>query len=129
MWTGLINNDFFSPTAHYTVSDPLLPRPPPAEFENIAARATIRDHLHLFAATSPINVDTFEHLLSLHPNHPFVDSVCVALHEGFWPWAHTQKETYPDTWDYSSRPPKSKAEAEFLREQKDIEVRAGRYSA
>jgi hypothetical protein len=129
VWTGLIDNDFFSPTARYTLSDPPLPRPPPAEFENIAAMATIRDHPHLFAATSPINVDAFERLLSSHPNRSFVDSVCVALREGFWPWAHTQKETYPDTWDYSSRPPKNEAEAEFLREQKDIEVRAGRYSA
>ena len=48
--------------------------------------------------------------------------------EGFWPWANTQKDDYPDTWDYSDHPPKSEREAEFLRDQHDIEIAAGRYS-
>jgi hypothetical protein len=59
----------------------------------------IKNHPDLFEAVSPINV---EHLLVTHPNHPFVDLVCVALCEGFWPWAHTQKDSYLTTWDNSS---------------------------
>jgi hypothetical protein len=31
-------------------------------------------------------------------------------------------------WDFSDRPPKTEREAVFLREQKDIEISAGRYS-
>jgi hypothetical protein len=90
--------------------------------------STVRDNPHLFRIVTPIKVDAFEHLLSSHPNHPFVDSVCRSLHEGFWSFAHTQKESYPVTWDHSNRPPKTDREAEFLREQRDIEIAAGRYS-
>src|SRR5580704_14787386 len=64
MWTGLIDDDFFSPTAHFTLTDPPLPRPPPNEFENSDAMDTIRAHPDLFAVTSPIKVDAFESLLS-----------------------------------------------------------------
>jgi hypothetical protein len=117
IWSDSILNNFFSPTARYMLSDPPLPRPPPEEFET-DAMTTIRHHPTLFEATSPINVDSFERLLASHPNCPFVDSVCVSLREGFWPWAHTQKEFYPSTWDHSFQPPKSEVEAEFLREQR-----------
>ena len=127
VWSDSFGNDFFSPTARYTLSDPPLPRPPPEEFET-EAMTTVRHHPHLFRATSPIDVDAFERLLLSHPNRPFVESVCVSLREGFWPWAHTQKESYPSTWDHSYRPPKSEIEAEFLRGQRDTEIAAGRYS-
>ena len=89
---------------------------------------TIRDNPHLFEIVTPINVDRFEELLASHPNTPFVQSVCTSFREGFWPWAITQKEEYPVTWDYSERPPKTEQEASFLREQRDIEISAGRYS-
>jgi hypothetical protein len=128
VWSGLVDDDFYSPTARFTITDPPLPRPPPEEFENVAAMETIRNHPDLFVASSPIKVDAFEHLLSTHPNRPFVYSVCVALREGFWPWAHTQKESYPVTWDHSFRPVKTEAEAEFLRNQRDVELAANRYS-
>jgi hypothetical protein len=95
IWSGLVDDDFYSPTVHFTITDPPLPRPAPEEFENIVAMETIQNYLDLFAALSPINVDAFECLLSTHPNRPFVNSVCVALHKGFWPWAHTRKESYP----------------------------------
>ena len=52
----------------------------------------------------------------------------MSLREGFWPWADTQKEEYPTTWDFSGRPPKTEREASFLRDQRDIEIRARRYS-
>jgi hypothetical protein len=94
VWSDIINNEFFSPTAHFTLTDPPLPRPPPNKFENEEAIKTIQTHLDLFTAMSPIKIDAFEHLLLSHPNHTFVESVCVSLHEGFWPWAHTQKDSY-----------------------------------
>jgi hypothetical protein len=53
----------------------LLPSPPASEFDNIEALDTIHNHSHLFAITTPINIDHFESLLSSHPNQPFVKSV------------------------------------------------------
>ena len=43
-------------------------------------------------------------------------------------WANTQKEEYPTTWDFSERPPRTEQEADFLRDQRDVEIRAGQYS-
>ena len=63
-----------------------------------------------------------------HPKPSFTQSVCISFCEGFWPWAITQKEEYPVTWDYSECPPKTELEASFLREQRDIEISTGWYS-
>jgi hypothetical protein len=90
--------------------------------------STIENNPRLFQIITPINVDRFEKLLETHPNKPFVQSVCVSLREGFWPWAITQKEEYPITWDFSERPPKTEREAGFLRDQRDIELAERRYS-
>ena len=108
-------------------NDP-LPRPPQEEFENIDAMTTINNNPHLFKIVTPIRIDRFKSLLDSHPNQPFIKSVCVALREGFWPWAHTKIDSYPVTWDFSHRPPKTEREAGFLRSQRDIELNAERYS-
>ena len=63
-----------------------------------------------------------------HPNRPFVESVCTSLRDGFWPWANTQKESYPVMWDFLDCPLKTEHKADFLRDQRDIEIAAGRYS-
>ena len=89
---------------------------------------TIHQNPHLFRIVTPIKVNQLESLLTSHPNQPFVSSVCVLFREGFWPWVHTQKESYPVTWDFSDRPPKTEREADFLRGQRDAEIAAGRYS-
>ena len=128
VWTDADTSPLHSPTALSTLSDRPLPRPPPQEFSNVEAMETIRDNPHLFKIITPINVDRFEELLASHPNSTFVQSVCTSFREGFWPWAVTQKEEYPITWDFSERPPKTEQEASFLREQRDIEISAGRYS-
>ena len=128
VWTDEDTSPLVSPTAACTLSDEPLPRPSLQEFSNLDAMQTIRDNPHLFRIVSPINVDRFEKLLETHPNKPFVQSVCASFREGFWPWANTQKEEYPATWDFSERPPKTEREAGFLRYQRDIELLAGRYS-
>jgi hypothetical protein len=128
IWATPDATPLFSPTACSTLTDAPLPRPPPEEFTNSGAISTIEQYPHLFRIVTPINVDRFEELLATHPNQPFVKSVCVSFHEGFWPWAYTQKETYPETWDFSARPPKTEREADFLRAQRDAEIEAGRYS-
>jgi hypothetical protein len=128
VWTDADETPRFSSTACCTMTDDPLPRPPPEEFLNLDAVATVQDNPHLFRIITPINVTRFEELLETHPNKPFVQSVCTSLREGFWPFANTQKEEYPVTWDFSERPPKTEQEAEFLRSQRDIELNAERYS-
>ena len=53
----------------------------------------------LFKITCQIKVDTFEQLLTHHPNQLFVDSIVIGLWEGFWPFADTMKEGYQKSWD------------------------------
>ena len=128
VWTDVKTAPIFSPTACCTLIDDPLPRPPAEEYDNHAAISTIQEYPHLFQIVSPIKVDRFEELLSTHPNQAFVQSVCTSFREGFWPWAKTQGEEYPVTWDYSNRPPKTEREADFLRNQRDIELAENRYS-
>ena len=128
LWTDADTCDPISPTAASTLTDEPLPRPPPEELANRDANITIDRNADLFQIITPINVDRFEELLKTHPNKPLVESVCTSFREGFWPWANTRKEEYPITWDFSKRPPKTEREASFLRDQRDIEISAGRYS-
>jgi hypothetical protein len=128
IWSDPHEPSLISPTAHCTVSDSPLPRPSEEEYDNLDALATIDNNQDLFKIVTPINVNRFEQLLASHPNQPFVESVCIALREGFWPWAHTRIDSYPVTWDFSDRPPKTEREADFLRSQRDIEMAAERYS-
>jgi len=55
-------------------------------------------------------------------------SICQSLRSGFWPCADTHHETYPITWDNSHRPIRTDTERNFLEDQIDKEVAAGRYS-
>src|SRR6202522_361547 len=116
-----------SPTAYCTIFDKPLPRRPEDEYENLDAISTISHNPHLFKIITPIYVSRFQQLLDSHPNKPFTDSVCLALREGFWPWAHTRLDAYPVTWDFSDRPPKTEREAGFLRSQRDTEIAEQRY--
>src|ERR1700678_621337 len=117
VWTDTDASHHFSPTACCTLTDDTLPRPLPEEFMNLDTVSTVNNNPHLFKIVTPINVARFKELLKSHLNRPFVHSVCTSLHEGFWPWANTQKEEYPATWDFFERPPKTKREAGFLRKQ------------
>lgn len=128
VWTDANTLPAFSPTACFTLIDKPLPRPPPEELSNLDATNTIQDNPQLFKIITPINVLKFEEPLKSHPNKPFVEFIFTSLHKGFWPWANTQKEEYSVMWDFSERPLKTKHEADFLREQRDINISAGRYS-
>jgi len=105
-----------------------MPRPPNSEFNNLSALHTIHCNSALFRVSTPIKVDVFESLLSDHPNPAFVRSVCVGLREGFWPFADTHPNEWPEIFDVSDRPPKTNAEREFLQSQIDKEVSIGRFS-
>ena len=121
VWTDADSSPVFSPMACCTLVDKLLPRPSPEELSKSEATTTIRDNPQLFKIVTPINVLKFEELLVSHPNKPFIESICTSLHEGFWPWANTQKDKYPITWDFSEHPPKTECEADFLRDQRDVQ--------
>jgi hypothetical protein len=61
IWSDSFSNDFFSSTARHTLSNPPLPRLLPKESETDAIM-TVRHRPHLFRATSPIDVNSFEQL-------------------------------------------------------------------
>lgn len=43
----------------------------------------MRNHIRV---ETPFDINHFEHLLTDHPNQPFVLSVMKGLQEGFWPF-------------------------------------------
>ena len=106
-----------------------LPSVPEAEFSNILACQTIDRHPGLFTVDTPINVDEFEGLLTRHPNRPFVNSVLKGFRSGFWPWADTHIEEYPDTLDLSLGDPRDEKEFTFICGQRDKEIETGRFSS
>ncbi|PFH46416.1 hypothetical protein AMATHDRAFT_128836, partial [Amanita thiersii Skay4041] len=114
--------------ADWSLTAEPLPRPPAAELYALQVVKTLKHHPELFKIVTPIKVDKFEQLLKSHPNRAFVDSVCVGLREGFWPWADTLREGYPVTNDGAVSPPNDPAKLKFLREQRDKEVALGRFS-
>ena len=115
-------------TAEWSERARPLPRPPPSEISNPSSSQTIANHPDLFQVLTPIKVDVFEALLKDHPNPLFVKSVCDGLREGFWPWADTLKEGYPDTHDESRPMPSNEEHAAFIRAQCLKEREKGYYS-
>jgi hypothetical protein len=101
---------------------------PVSEFTNQLAIDTINRHPDLFQISTPINVDKIEDLLTRHPNPPFVKSVVDGFRNGFWPWADTNIGIYPDTLDESLGDPKNQTELDFVCEQRDKEIKMGRFS-
>ncbi|KAL7279056.1 hypothetical protein ACG7TL_006891 [Trametes sanguinea] len=90
--------------------------------------STLRARPDLFEIVTPINVDRFAELVADHPNQDFAQSVVKGLREGFWPYADSKPDSYPDTWDEVRPPPATEQSAQFLRDQRDEEIRLGRYS-
>lgn len=125
--TCLDCKDSLSAALATETADP-LPLPPPRSNLNESAYTTIDNNPELFKIVTPINVDKFEAYLIHHPNRPYVDSVCRGLRRGFWPWA-THDD--PDLWkthDNSYRPINDTDRMNFVREQRDEEIRLGRWS-
>jgi hypothetical protein len=123
------DDDYFSKSsADWSETAKPLPQIPEAELANPVVTKTIAENPHLFDIVTPINVDRFEKLLLSHPNQPFVKSVCRGLREGFWPWADTHIDEYPDSLDLSFPIPDDVDEAQFLRDQRDHEIFKGRFS-
>ena len=115
-------------TAEWSERARPLARPGLSEYANSAAVKTILDNPDLFQVRTPIIVDVFESLLRDHPNPAFVNSVCVGLREGFWPWACTMHDSFPITHDESRPMPGDDKKCNFIREQCQKERYKGYFS-
>jgi hypothetical protein len=123
------DNSLLSPTtAEWSEHAAPLVRPSAAEVSNPVTSKTIGDNPGLFQVRTPINIDKFEKLLALHPNPAFVNSVCMGLRHGFWPWADTLDASFPLTLDLSRPTPGNDRHAFFIREQCAKEVSKGHFS-
>lgn len=83
----------------------------------------------LFKIITPINIIKFKDLLKDHPNQPFVQSVCDGLRYGFWPWAETTHQDYPEELDLSRSECLDPTRLKFFTKQLSIEQHKERYSA
>ena len=101
---------------------------PKSELNNTFANETINRQAHLFEVSTPINVDNLESLLEHHPNPLFVNSVLNGLQNGFWPWADSHIGDYMDVVDESLGDFLDQNELNFICEQRDKEIRMGRFS-
>ena len=127
LWAPPTSSNPLSPASQYSLFADPLPRPPDSELHNDIANSTIRNHPELFNVVCNIKIDVFADLLSDHPNQPFVQSVIAGLREGFWPWAEPNAD-YPSTNEFPQHPPRTEQERLFLLSQRDIEIRADRFS-
>ena len=75
---------------------------------------------------TPFDVDRFEAMLYDHPNQPFVKSVMGSFRHGFWPFDEGNwKDDHDEVMqNYSVK----EADLEAIREFRDDEIRAGRWS-
>ena len=101
-----------------------VPEPPQNELMSVEKWDTITSHPHLFRITTPIDVKHFCELLISHPNCPLVESMCKGLDFGFWPWAVTADFCAP-----SIQKVKDPSHLRFMAEQRDEEIRLGRFSS
>jgi hypothetical protein len=74
-----------SPSALYSKHAPPLPTIPQHLVNDPVIQAALTEAQVHIKVDTPFNVDHFQNMLSDHPNQPFVRSVMLGLHEGFWP--------------------------------------------
>ncbi|KAJ3506837.1 hypothetical protein NMY22_g17117 [Coprinellus aureogranulatus] len=109
-----------------TIAKP-LPSPPSSVLSDKTVSSTIQNNPDLFSIVTPVNVNQLEQLLATHPNQPFTSSVIRSFCEGFWPFADIP-DSYPSTHDASNPPPADLNKAQFLCDQRDVELSVGCYS-
>ncbi|TFY52988.1 hypothetical protein EVJ58_g9702 [Rhodofomes roseus] len=106
----------------------ILPNVPDVVRHDPVINRTLQRRPDLFPIVTPIDVDHLYGLLWRHPNQPYVESVCRALREGFWPWADPTCGEYPSTHDEQLSSPLDDRALQFLRDQRDEEITRGRFS-
>ncbi|KAI0784799.1 hypothetical protein C8Q75DRAFT_723707 [Abortiporus biennis] len=128
LWDNPSSLQSLTPLATLTETLHPLPRPPLSDLNNQTAWDTIYRNPDLFYIVMPVNIDHFEDLLREHPNRPLVESVCQGLQEGFWPFAETDFNEYPLTWDEHLSSDLTPDVLRFLSDYAREEEEAGRYS-
>ncbi|EJD44846.1 hypothetical protein AURDEDRAFT_166028, partial [Auricularia subglabra TFB-10046 SS5] len=124
-----IDSCLVAPSIEATFSSYPLLRPPPSEYRNAEALATIASRPDLFAIVTPINAARLRDLLRDHPNRAFCESVIVGLTEGFWPLADTFRDDAPITTDLSDPKPWPEDKLRFFADTRDEEIADRRWSA
>ena len=114
----------FGDMTHWGFTTSPVPGVPLREYKNLEAFRTIELNPGLFQVNCSLNIDQFQELLNDHPNWVLIDSVCLSLHEGFWPYANSN---YP-TLDMSSKGSTLNKHLKFIGAQVKVKVTAGRYS-
>ncbi|KAK4694682.1 hypothetical protein P7C70_g8692, partial [Phenoliferia sp. Uapishka_3] len=112
-----------TPLLTSTLTAKPLPRPPKKVLEDPLYLAALKSHPHLFRHETPLNVDAFELSLKDHPNRPWVESLLVAMREGFWP-CHSGEPTPPPGKSLKARfTPRTEEDLDLVEAQvkKDVE--------
>src|SRR5882724_1409606 len=104
-----------TPSAMATETALPFPSVPLSELHNKTALHTIASRPDLFKIVTTINVDTLNKLLTSHPNRALVNSVCLSLRYGMWPFANVDPSA-PETFDAPHRTLDATA-TQFTREQ------------
>ena len=73
-----------------------------------------------------VKVERLNELLATHPNWALVDSVCLGLRKGVWPFANIDPAA-PGMFEVSQCALNAKA-TQFTRDQWDEEIRLNHYS-
>jgi hypothetical protein len=116
-----------TPLAAYTETASPVPDVPAYELRNAEVGNTIRDHPHLFAVVTPVNVQALRVVAARHPNQALVESLCIGFEKGFWPYADTSVSRPAGKVPSRSIQLSDKVR-EFLRQQRDAEIKVRRYS-
>ncbi|KAF9516126.1 hypothetical protein BS47DRAFT_1293006, partial [Hydnum rufescens UP504] len=119
-----------TPSATFTETAPPVPSVPVDDYQHTNVTDTISRYPHLFTIVTPICISAFQELLAHHPNQALVTSMCQGFSHGFWPFADTSSMNSSTPLDYDSmfNIQLSCDEMDFLRNQRNIEIQAGRYS-
>jgi len=99
---------------------------PASELQNSSALQTISSLLDLFKIVTTVKAERLDELLTTHPNRALVDSVCLGLREGVWPFANINLAV-PEKFEGLQCTLNAEA-TQFTREQWDEEIRLDCYS-
>lgn len=124
-WTDK-NEPFISPSAHYSISAPPLPRPPQHLLEDASIKTALDFYGSDIRVETPFNIDRLASFLDTHPNQPLVESVLWGLRYGFWPLDDGGWDVWKDGW--MENYPSDDEDLKAIRAFRDKELGAHRWS-
>ncbi len=100
--------------------------PPKRLLEDANVKKALRHYSDAIRVETPFDVDRLQGLLSSHPNRPFVNSVLWSLRNGFWPLDESEWKVEEE--DFAGNPATNPSDLQAIRDFRDKEVSAGRWS-